>query len=151
MNGENQTENWVTALIPGRETRSNFMWTVVTLRVFVGRTLQAVNVVLSDGNNELCDALDYAIMNGIFNTKTLRLLCFFHTIILHMKNNIGWVDQDIRQVTVIYFDQFLFQTNFLLHRYSPNGLAALHDSVIPLSVPKSNGRNSFNGSRIRKS
>ncbi len=113
MNAENETENWVTGLLP-TEKQEDFYWMVETLQVFIGTTLQAVNAVISDGSNELTNSLDYAISKGIFNTSTRRLLCYFHTITQHMNKHIKFVGPDIIKVGILVFlFKWLFLTFFV--------------------------------------
>jgi MULE transposase domain len=111
MNGENQTENWVTGLLP-TEKEVDFHWLIRTLQFFLRPTLQALNVVISDGCKELCNALDYAIKMGIFNRSTRRLLCYFHTIIQHMDAHIKYVGPDVLKV---FFFFWVLQIGFCFY------------------------------------
>jgi hypothetical protein len=95
VNGENKSENWLTGLLPN-ERRLTFIWLLrEMLPLFLGKALEGLQTVLSDGNNELIDAINYTIESSVFPRGTVRLLCYWHTISLFLMNSLPWIPNEI--------------------------------------------------------
>jgi hypothetical protein len=95
VNGENKSENWLTGLLPN-EKRTTFIWLLhAMLPLFLGTALEGLQTVISDGNNEIIDAINYTIDSKVFPSGTVRLLCYWHTIPLFLSNELPFISSEM--------------------------------------------------------
>jgi hypothetical protein len=109
VNGENKSENWLTGLLPN-EKRLTFIWLLCEmLPLFLGTALEGLQTVISDGNNELIDAINYAISSNKFPRETVRLLCYWHTVPLYIMNKLPWISKEITKCLKDYLFEMATQ------------------------------------------
>ena len=65
------------------------------LPLFLGTILRGLHVVISDGDPQIIDAINFCIGNGVFPSATVRLLCFWHTVILVINEELGLLGKEV--------------------------------------------------------
>jgi hypothetical protein len=92
VNGENKTQNWITGLLPDQK-RKTFIWLLDTvLPIFLGHALLSVQTIISDGDNQLMNAIQFCISSSShYDRKVCQLLCFWHTVSLVISNKLGFL------------------------------------------------------------
>jgi hypothetical protein len=65
------------------------------LPLFLGIALEGLQTVISDGNDELIDAINFAIESNVFPRGTVRQLCYWHTVSLFIMNKLPWITKEV--------------------------------------------------------
>jgi hypothetical protein len=92
--GENKSNNCLISLLPNQQ-QLTFGWLLgEMLPLFLGPSLRALHVFISDGDAQMIEAIEWVIRTNIFPTNTKRLLCFWHTVSLTVNKDLSFLGTD---------------------------------------------------------